>query len=48
MRFSSSSMAPADDKQFELRTGEVMLVPASTPELNLIPEGKSRLLEVYL
>lgn len=37
-----------DDEQFELRTGEVMLVPASTPELNLIPEGKSRLLEVYL
>ena len=37
-----------DDEQFELRTGEVMLVPACTPELNLIPEGKSRLLEVYL
>ena len=37
-----------DDEQFELCTGEVMLVPASTPELNLIPEGKSRLLEVYL
>ncbi|MBP5663666.1 MAG: mannose-6-phosphate isomerase [Bacteroidales bacterium] len=37
-----------DDEQFELRTGEVMLVPACTPELNLIPEGKSRLLEIYL
>jgi mannose-6-phosphate isomerase len=37
-----------DDEQFELCTGEVMLVPACTPELNLIPEGKSRLLEVYL
>ena len=37
-----------DDEQFELRTGEVILVPASIPELNLIPEGKSRLLEVYL
>ena len=37
-----------DDEQFELRTGEVMLVPASISELNLIPEGKSRLLEVYL
>jgi len=37
-----------DDEQFELRTGEVMLVPACTPELNLIPEGKSRLLEMYL
>ena len=37
-----------DDEQIELKTGEVLLVPASTPELNLIPEGKSRLLEVYL
>ena len=37
-----------DDEQYELRTGEVMLVPACIPELNLIPEGKSRLLEVYL
>lgn len=37
-----------DEEQFELRTGEVMLVPACTPELNLIPEGKSRLLEIYL
>ena len=37
-----------DDEQFELRTGEVMLVPACISELNLIPEGKSRLLEVYL
>lgn len=37
-----------EDEQLELNTGEVMLVPACTPELNLIPEGKSRLLEVYL
>ena len=37
-----------DDEQIELKTGEVVLVPACTPELNLIPEGKSRLLEVYL
>jgi len=37
-----------DDEQFELRTGEVLLVPACISELNLIPEGKSRLLEVYL
>ena len=37
-----------DEEQVELKTGELMLVPACTPELNLIPEGKSRLLEVYL
>ena len=37
-----------DDEQFELRTGEVLLVPACISELNLIPEVKSRLLEVYL
>ena len=37
-----------DDEQFELCTGEVLLVPACISELNLIPEGKSRLLEVYL
>lgn len=37
-----------EDERVELKTGEVMLVPACTPELNLIPEGKSRLLEVYL
>ncbi len=37
-----------DEEQIELKTGEVILVPASTTELNLIPEGKSRLLEVYL
>ena len=37
-----------DVEQFELHTGEVLLVPACISELNLIPEGKSRLLEVYL
>lgn len=37
-----------DDEQYELKTGEVLLVPACTPELNLLPEGKSRMLEVYL
>jgi mannose-6-phosphate isomerase len=37
-----------EEEQIELKTGEVLLVPACTPELNLIPKGESRLLEVYL
>lgn len=37
-----------EEEQIELKQGEVMLVPASTNELNLIPTQKSKLLEVYL
>ncbi|MCQ2271128.1 MAG: class I mannose-6-phosphate isomerase [Bacteroidales bacterium] len=37
-----------DEEQTELNQGEVMLVPACTNELNLIPTQKSKLLEVYL
>lgn len=37
-----------DDEQLELHTGDVLLVPACTNELNLIPTEKSRLIEVYM
>lgn len=37
-----------EEEQIELKKGEVMLVPACTNELNLIPTEKSRLLEIYL
>ena len=37
-----------EEEQIELKNGEVLLVPACTPELNLIPKEKSRVLEVYL
>ncbi|MBO4655196.1 MAG: class I mannose-6-phosphate isomerase [Bacteroidales bacterium] len=37
-----------DDEQVEMKTGEVVLIPACTEELSLIPKEKSRLLEIYL
>ena len=37
-----------EDEQIEMKAGEVVLVPACIPEMNLVPKEKSRLLEVYL
>ena len=37
-----------DDFHEVLNAGETALIPAAVPEINLVPNGKSRLLEIYV
>ncbi|NCT08968.1 MAG: hypothetical protein GW772_02645 [Flavobacteriia bacterium] len=37
-----------ENKEYELAMGETILIPASIKKLELVPEKKSKLLEVYL
>ena len=38
----------AEDKSVTMRTGEAVLVPATLNDIRITPQGKCRLLEIYL